>query len=150
MKERRTKSGKPMAHLTLSDSAGAFEVTLFEETLTAARSLLTAGQSLVLDVEMRLEGETLRLTANRVDSIDRVAERAGRGLRIFLNNPSPLPSLKAILERAKGGRGRVTLVANLDNGAREVEIMLPGRYGISPAVRNAVMAVSGVVEAEEL
>ncbi|MDA5193764.1 DNA polymerase III subunit alpha [Govanella unica] len=150
MRERRTKSGKPMAHLMLSDASGAFEVTLFEEILNSARSILNGGQSLVISCEIRLDGETLRLTGNSVESIDRVAERSGRGLRVFINSSSPIQSLKTILERAKGGRGNVTLVASLDHGEREVELSLPGRYAISPPVRNAVMAVSGVVDAEEL
>ena len=89
IKERKTKSGKPMAHVTLSDVAGSFEVTLFAETLGVARPMLEAGQSVMMKVEARLDGETLRLTANMVESLDKVAERTAGGLQIYLELGSP-------------------------------------------------------------
>lgn len=149
IKERRTKTGKPMAHLSLSDGSGAFEVTLFEETLNTARPLLTAGQSLVLTCDLRLDGETLRLTASAVDSVDRVAARSGSGLKVALSSPHPLSALKELFGRARGGRGLITLTATLDQG-REVEFSLPGRYAISPAVRAEVGMLPGVDAVEEI
>jgi DNA polymerase-3 subunit alpha len=150
IKERRTKTGKPMAHVTLSDSAGSFEVTLFEETLNASRALLVAGQSLVMSCEIRLDGDTLRLTANKFDSIDRVAEKSGRGLKVVVSNTAPLASLQAVLARAKGGRGLVTIAAAIPERDEEVEVRLPGRYSVSQAVRAEVARLSGILEVEEV
>ena len=150
VKERKTKSGKPMAHVLLSDPAGSFEVTLFSETLNVARDLISPGQSVVMVIEARLDGETLRLTANGVESLDRVAERAAQGLRIFVDSAQPMEEIRSILGRCSGGRGYVSLIASLDQGRREVELTLNERYAISPAVRNAVMAVDGVIDATEL
>ncbi|MEX1147050.1 MAG: DNA polymerase III subunit alpha, partial [Sphingomonadales bacterium] len=149
IKERKTKSGKPMAHVALSDVDGSFEVTLFEEVLNGARPLLDAGHPVVMGVEARLDGDTLRLTAGAVDSLDRVAERSAEGLKIHIASDEPLAGIRSVLDRCKGGRGLVSVIASLNSGLREVEITLPDRYAISPAVRSAVMAVDGVLDAND-
>ena len=63
-KERNTRTGSRMAWVTLSDTAGTYEVTLFSEVLSRARPLLEEGTAVLVTAEARLENEALRLTAN--------------------------------------------------------------------------------------
>jgi DNA polymerase-3 subunit alpha len=148
--ERKSQRGKPFAFLTLSDSHGNFEVTLFSETLASARPLLETGQSVVVHVDARLDGETLRLTARSIEAIDAVAARSATGMKIFLNDDSPLRGISEILSKHRGGRGYVTLILQLGEGTREVDITLGEKYKISPSVSQAITAVSGVIEALEV
>lgn len=148
--ERKSQRGKPFAFLTMSDASGTFEVTFFSEILANSRPLMKTGQSVVVAVDIRLDGEALRLTARSIEEIDAVAARSATGLKVFLRDDSALQNLSNILVGHKGGRGYVTLILMLDEGAREVDITLADRYRISPAVRNAVTALNGVMEAQEV
>jgi DNA polymerase III subunit alpha len=52
-----------------------------------------------------------------------------------------------------GGRGRVSVVVPLQSqhGAlREVEIALPGSFKVTPRLTEAVAAIPGVLEAQEI
>ena len=44
----------------------------------------------------------------------------------------------------------VTLVFPVEKGEREVELELPGRYAVTPALKGAIRHVSGVREVEEV
>ncbi len=48
---------------------------------------------------------------------------------------------------ANRGEGEVSLILMLD-GAREVEVRLPGKYQATPAIAGALRAVPGVVQVE--
>ena len=67
-------------------------------------------------------------------------------MRVFLRDERPIGSVQERL-RARG-EGEVSLVLILDNGEREVEVRLPGRYMASPQVAGALRAVPGVVDVE--
>ena len=51
------------------------------------------------------------------------------------------------LQRVRG-EGEVSLILILDEGEREVEVKLPGRYPASPQIAGALRAVPGVVQVE--
>ena len=61
-----------------------------------------------------------------------------------MSDPEPLESLKSLLEREAEGRGHIKLVLDLADG-QEVELELPGGYRLSPAARQAIKAVPGLV-----
>lgn len=149
VKTRNTRTGSRMAWVRLSDLAGTYEVTAFSETLARAESLLAAGMSLLIQAEVRLEGETLRITAQDFTALDQAASETASGLRLRLNAPIAVPQLRAILEKEAGGRGRVVLLARLD-AHHSAEIALPGRYALSPRFRHAVKMLPGVEAVEEL
>ena len=48
------------------------------------------------------------------------------------------------------GDGEIALVLMLEDGRREVEIRLPGRYKATPQIAGAIKAVPGVVAVEAL
>ncbi|MAU42039.1 MAG: DNA polymerase III subunit alpha [Kordiimonas sp.] len=149
-RERKSQRGNAYAFVSLSDSAGAFEVTLFSETLLKARPFLTAGQSVVMNVEVQLHEDNIRLTAQSIETLDQVAARSATGLVIEIADIKVLEEVKALLEDAKGGRGNVTLKLTLDDGEYDVDVALPGKYSITPALSNAISLAEGVDDAREI
>jgi DNA polymerase-3 subunit alpha len=97
----------------------------------------------------RWDGDDLKLQIVGVQGLDEAAAQTGAGLRIFIDNTKPLGG---IAERVKGqnGRGLISLVFPVEAGAREVELELPGRYAVTPALRGALRVISGVQEVEEI
>jgi DNA polymerase-3 subunit alpha len=146
--ERTSAKGSRYAFLTLSDSSGMFEVTVFSETLAASRELLDAGGPLLLEVDAKLEDEQVRMTCQRIASLDQEAARAAAGLRIFVRDEAPLPTLAQLVNKEGRGRNRIILVAQVER--REVELALDRTIQLNPAFMHALRSVPGVVEVEEI
>ena len=146
-RELNSRRGSRMAFVQLSDAGGVYEVTLFSEVLSRSRELLDSAQALLLSVsvEWQPEAEEPRLTAQNLEPLDEVAARAAAG-RAHLSWKIAAP-LSSIRNRCSDGRsragGRSVLVLDLDD-AQEAEFELPGRYRLSPGIRQAMKAISGV------
>jgi DNA polymerase-3 subunit alpha len=147
-KERTSGRGNRFAFVQMSDPSGTFEVTLFSEILREARTLLDSGQPLVVTVDVRSEEESLRLTAQKIEPLDTVVALAAAGLRVFVGEARALSSLKSVIAREVGGRGRVTVV--LDLPAREVEIAIPGGFKVGPQTRAAVKSLPGIIDVHDI
>jgi DNA polymerase-3 subunit alpha len=147
-KERTSARGNRFAFVQLSDTSGAFEVTVFSETLSQARGVLDGGQPLIVTVDVRREEDSLRLTVQKIEPLDTVVAQAAAGLRIFVSEPEALPRLKSVISREAGGRGRVTVV--LDLPSREIELALPGGFRVDPRIRAAVKSLPGIVDVHDI
>ena len=147
-KERTSGRGNRFAFVQMSDPSGTYEVTLFSEILLEARALLDSGQPLVVTVDVRSEEENLRLTVQKIELLDTVVALAAAGLRVFVGEARALSSLKSVIAREAGGRGRVTVV--LDLPAREVEIAIPGGFKVGPQTRAAVKSLPGVIDVHDI
>ena len=70
--------------MQLSDPTGQYEVTVFSDTLEAARAHFETGAQVVLTVEATMEADQLKLLARSAAPIDSlVAAGESAGLRIF-------------------------------------------------------------------
>jgi len=147
--ERTSARGSRFAFLQMSDASGMYEVTLFSELLSAHRELLEPGTPLLVSVDVRLEPDNIRLTAQSVQPLEQAAAQTSAGLKVYLADTAPLPSLKQIMDRCGKGRGRLHLVLELDRG-RECEVTVAGGWTISPATRGAIKAISGVVDVQDV
>ena len=147
--ERTSARGNRFAFVQLSDTSGAFEVTLFSETLAASRELLDTGAPILISGDARLEEDAVRITAQSIQVLDQAAAEAAMGLTVYLRDDEPLQSLRAVIDQQGRGRGKVRLIMPIGSN-REVEIALPGVYAISPSTRAAVRAIPGVVDAQEM
>jgi DNA polymerase-3 subunit alpha len=149
--ERKSAKGNRFAFVSLSDPTGLYEVTVFSDTLEAARDVLEPGMNVVLTVEANLEGETLKLLARGAVSIDQVAAEAGaQALRIHLNRAEAVPSIAALLGRVEGrNRAQITLCV-ADAAGREIDVMLPKPFPVTPQIRGAIKAMQGVVMIEDM
>ena len=149
--ERKSAKGNRFAFVSLSDPTGLYEVTVFSDTLEAARDVLEPGMNVVLTVEASLEGETLKLLARGAVSIDQVAAEAGaQALRIHLNRAEAVPSIAALLARVEGhNRAQITLCV-ADAMGREIDVALPKPFPVTPQIRGAIKAMQGVVMIEDM
>ena len=147
-KERTSGRGNRFAFVQMSDPTGTFELTVFSEMLGASRALLDSGQPLVVTVDVRSEEEGLLLTAQKIKPLDTVVALAAAGLRVFVGEARALSSLKSVIAREAGGRGRVTVV--LDLPAREVEIAIPGGFKVGLATRAAVQSLPGIIDVHDI
>ncbi|HZD25886.1 MAG TPA: DNA polymerase III subunit alpha, partial [Alphaproteobacteria bacterium] len=147
--ERKNSRNNPYAFVQLSDPTGVFEVTVFAEELSANRELLEPGRSVLLTVDARMEGEAPRMVVQGIVDIDEASTQAGADIRVYLNDRSPLDSIRSLLESGRRGRASVTLMLALSEQAREVEIRLPHGYAMTPADRGALKAIPGVIDVRE-
>ncbi len=149
--ERKTRSGKRMGIVMLSDPTGQYEAIIFEESLARFRDLLEPGKSVILEVgaDMREEGVSIRVQA--VKSLEDEAARVTRNLRIFVRDEKPVPDISSMLGGKMAlarGDGSVSMVVIPSDGAMEVEVVLRQRYRVTPEFAAAVKSLPGVVTAE--
>ncbi len=146
--ERRSKKGNPFAFIGLSDSTGEFEAVVFSETLAMARDYLEVNTSVVVGVEADVDGDEVRLRVTGVRPIEQVAAETSNGLRLFVDDPAAIDSIRACLPSK--GRGQLSLILGADAGKREVEIQLPGRFDVTPQARGALKSIPGVIHVEDV
>jgi len=146
-KERTTRTGSRMAWVRLSDSSGSTEVTLFSEVLLKNRPLLAEGMAVLVTAEARMEGETLRLTAQGIEALDKAASGVGQQMRLWLEDAGAIDPIRDMLAREGQGRGRVVLIPRLAQG-QELEVVLPGNWNVSPRLAQALKVVPGVAQVE--
>ncbi len=148
-REMRSQRGSAYAFVTLTDQSGEYDVTVFSEQLSAHRDLLEPGSLLLLNVTGRMDRDRPRLTAHSIQAVERLAQDANLGLRLYVNDAKPLESIRSRLQAAGAGKGQVHLVLLGEGRRQEIEMRIPGSYAIGPRVRGALAAVSGVLEVQE-
>jgi len=149
-KERISQKGNRYAFVTCSDASGSFEATMFSEILTAAGDLLVPGTAVLIKATAQFEGETVRLTAQSVKGLDKLAAQTAAGLKIVITDDKPLAELQSTFQDAKRGRGKVTIVTRTP--AREVHINLPAsqHVAVTPELLHQVYAIAGIAEVLEI
>ncbi len=149
--ERKSAKGNRFAFVSLSDPTGLYEVTVFSDTLEAARDNLEPGKNVVLTVEANLEGETLKLLARAAQPIDQVAAEAGaQALRIHLNRAEAVPSIANLLAKVEGRNRAQIILCVPDDQGREIDLTLAQSYPITPQIKGAIKAMQGVVLIEDM
>lgn len=149
--ERKSAKGNRFAFVQLSDPTGLYEVTVFSDVLEAARDHLEPGRNVVLTVKADPDGDSVKLLANAIQPIDSVAADASASdLKIHLNKADALPSLAGLLDKLQGrNRAEIYVCVACDDG-QEVDLKLPKTYPITPQIKGAIKAMSGVVMVEEV
>ncbi|MBL4926672.1 DNA polymerase III subunit alpha [Fuscibacter oryzae] len=149
--ERKSAKGNRFAFVALSDPTGLYEVTVFSDVLEVARDLLEPGKNVILSVRVDPDGEGVKLLANSVASPDAAIAQAGSAdLRIHLNRAEAIPSLAALLATVQGRvKAQITLCIPEEDG-REIDLLLPQPYPVTPQIKGAIKAMQGVVMVEEV
>ena len=154
--ERKSARGNRFAFAQLSDTSGAYEVTLFSDTLDKCREFLETGAKVVVTVEANMESDQLKLLGRSVAPIDVVVADAGQtSLRIFVENSGAVENIASVLTRAQetvkqGARGPV-LLCLLDSGLPgEVEVDLGREFPVNPQIKGALKSLDGVMQVEEV
>ncbi len=147
--ERTNGKGNRYAFVQLSDATGMVEVTLFSETLAVSRELLDSGVPVMMNIEARIDGESVKVTANSVSDLQEVAKNRVESLKVFVADPTPLESIQALIAGEAGGKGQISIVLNIDP-EREVEVDLPGKYTVTPKIASMLKSVRGVMEVQQV
>ncbi|MGR3500855.1 DNA polymerase III subunit alpha [Pseudaestuariivita sp.] len=154
--ERKSARGNRFAFAQLSDPTGAYEVTLFSDTLETAREHLETGSKVVVQVEATMEADQLKLLGRSVAPIDTVAGASdGGGLKVFVEDAAAVPIVARILEDAaqaarQAGRGPVVLCLLDPSLPGEVEVDLGDSFAVNPQIKGAVKSLPGVVTVEDI
>lgn len=142
------------AFISLSDIAGAYEVSVFNEgLLTQQRDNLENGKILLVYADGKMDESGVRLIAQQISLLDDVLikqqQTKGMGnFRIVVNRTDALTTIRGLLGDPNGQGASVTLSAQL--GPELAEIQLPGKYTLSPATLDKIRVIQGVVSAEEI
>jgi DNA polymerase-3 subunit alpha len=145
--ERKSRNGNRYAFVGFSDPTGQFEAVVFADTLANSRELLEPGTAVQLGVEAEWNGSETRIRVRTVSALDDAVLKVETGIRIFVRNPDPLPSIAKRLD--KGGKAPVHLILLTEGGQREVELDLGSDYAMSPRVKSALKAIDGVWDVQE-
>lgn len=148
-KERISQKGNRFAFLSCSDASGAYEVTLFSETLTMAGELLVAGQPVLIKATAQFEGESARLTAQSVKALDKLAAQTAAGLKITVSDEKPLAQLAEVIGDAGRGRGKVTILARTPRVEATIALK-DTSVAVTPELLHALNIIPGIVEIQEI
>ena len=144
-REMTSAKGNRFAFVAFSDATGQFEAVVFSDVLLDAGDVLEPGSAVLVHVEANRKGDEIKLKALLIQSLDKAAGAAQKGLTIVLDasalarDPNAITQLKDLLQ--PGGRGEVRLVIPLLVRDRDVEIKLKGRYQLSPAHTSKIEAL---------
>jgi DNA polymerase-3 subunit alpha len=147
-RERVGKSGRRYAFAEFSDATGSYEVAIFSEVLERAREVIQSNAPLLLTVVVKEEDGQLRMTTQDIVSLDHAAAKSVKGLRVVLNTERPVPKLKAIMDEAPKGRHNIRVRVLLDD--QTVDLKLGSRIMLTQRTMEALRAVSGILELQEL
>jgi DNA polymerase III subunit alpha len=163
-RERRSQKGNKFAFAMFSDPSGQFEAVIFSDALAASGDLLEAGTPVLLAVEAERDGEALKMRVQSIKSLNAAAAELETGLKLQLDDQMiaaqklKISDLKTKLQKgapaaAKKG-GEVRLVVAMDQiagvkGAREIELILTGKFDVSPGQADQLSALPGVLSVAE-
>ncbi len=154
--ERKSARGNRFAFVQLSDVTGAFEVTLFSDTLEKAREHLETGAKVVITCEATMESDQLKLLGRSVVPIDGVVADAGdSGLKIFVEDEAAIHSVAEVLANSAkatqhAGKGPVRFCL-MDAGLPgEVEVDAGRDFAVNPQIKGAIKSLGGVLDVHDI
>uniref|UniRef100_UPI002352D95F DNA polymerase III subunit alpha n=1 Tax=Lentibacter algarum TaxID=576131 RepID=UPI002352D95F len=154
--ERKSARGNRFAFVQLSDVSGAYEVTVFSDTLEKAREYLEVGAKVVVTCEATMESDQLKLLARSFAPIDAVVADAGQtGLKIFVEDQGAISAVAEVLANAAkaaqgAGKGPLHFCLMDPSLPGEVELTAGRDFPISPQIKGAIKSLSGVVEVQDI
>jgi DNA polymerase-3 subunit alpha len=148
-KQERATARSRFAFVQLSDPSGTYEVTVFAELLGRARERLESGEPLLIEGEVRIEGDTLKVLASSIERLDAVlangGARAGIGIEVRLSDPGAARELADLLGPHGDGGARVRLVLPL-GADQEVAIELGDAHRLARTRRMDLERRAGVLQ----
>ncbi len=153
--ERKSARGNRFAFAQLSDPTGAYEVTIFSDTLEKCRDYLETGSKVVLTCEATMESDQLKLLARSIGPIDAVVADAGSaGIKVFLDAVDAVPGVANVLAGVQdavknGPRGPIMICLMDPDLPGEVEMDLGTEFPVNPQIKGAIKSLPGVMAVED-
>ncbi|MGD9510505.1 MAG: DNA polymerase III subunit alpha, partial [Geminicoccaceae bacterium] len=148
-KQERVTERTRLVRLIVSDAAAQFEITAFSELMGQARELLDGTAPLYFEVDARVDGDNLRLTAQRIQKLEEVVDSARAAVEITLVAPNVAERLRMMLQRQGTGGARIRLVVPMP-GAEEAVLSLPEDFLLASGQRLDVERMAGVVAVRDV
>ena len=148
-KERISQKGSRYAFVTFSDASGSYEAMLFSETLAAAADLLEPGTAVLIKATAQFEGESVKLLAQSIRGLDKMASQTSAGLQITITDDKPLAALQAAFADAKPGRGLVQIMVRTPQFETRVDLKHKP-ISVTPELLHAVYSIAGIAEVMEI
>ena len=143
------KSGKKFAFIVGSDTNGTFEALCFSEMLNQSRELLDSGKPLIVSLAADLNDEgVVRATVQNVEYLADAVARVSESVILYVESPSCLLAIKEALDKDKGGRGNVIIVAKA--GDYQVEIKLPKGYALNADTITILRSIPGIGQVKQV
>lgn len=146
--ERKSKSGNSFAFVGFSDATGQFETVVFSDTLSASRHLLEVGAPVLVKIEAEIDGEQIKTRLQSIEDLNKVAQTVHKGLRLRVEPGLSFQKLQSRL--TEKGSGQIYLRCHLGELSREIDVLLPGRYNISPQHTARLRNMKGVLDVIEI
>lgn len=155
IKERKSAKGNRYAFVQLSDASGAYEVTVFSDTLNASRDLLLSGTSVILTVEGEVEPESeqVRLKVFGIQSLDNLPQFE-EFLDIhcdFYQEKEVLETMKSLSELIKPlkqGTGKITFFVPMTDRSKIAKISLPNGYHLTAGIKARLQEIPNIIKVE--
>jgi len=139
LKERITKKGEKMAHLTLEDLEGTVEVTVFPGAYSECRDIFASPEPIFLLGRVEAGDQAIKVLAEEVFRMENVRDRLARSVhfQILLDRmtEADVAELRKTILRHSGDRkGFLHLVRP---GDYEAILSLPDGVGVAPSLELA-------------
>jgi DNA polymerase-3 subunit alpha len=148
-RQERVTERTRLVRLIVSDAAAQYEITAFSELMGQARELLDGTAPLYFEVDARVDGDILRLTAQRIQKLDDVVDMARSAVEITLAAPNVAQRLKAMLQQQSANGARVRLVVPMP-GTEDAILALPADFVLVSGQRLDVERLAGVVAVRDV
>jgi len=148
-KERISQKGSRYAFVTFSDASGSYEAMLFSETLASAADLLEPGTAVLIKATAQFEGESVKLLAQSIRGLDKMASQTSAGLQITITDDKPLAALQVAFADAKPGRGLVQIMVRTPQFETRVDLKHKP-ISVTPELLHAVYSIAGIAEVMEI
>jgi DNA polymerase-3 subunit alpha len=146
------KRGDAMAFVQVEDWSGRIEVSLFREAWIEYGPLLTRDAILVFEGGLSLDefSGNYQVRVNSVATIESACERSARVLRVKLNGVGAdfATRLQHTLAAHRGGATPVRISYHNAEGQAEYELGAEWRVRATPALKDSLQALDGVIAAE--
>lgn len=147
-RENVSERGNRYAFAGFTDRTGSFETTLFSDVLKQSKELLEREIPVLVTADARLENGTVRLLAQRIESLDDAIARQQTGLGIWLSDASCLDEIKQAL--AEDGAGTAPVKFFVLCGDAEIELTLGYRFRLSGGLRQKLKNIAGIRKFAEI
>ncbi len=148
-KQERTTPRSRFAFVQLSDPTGSYEITVFSELLGQARESLEGNQPLLIEGEVRLDGDIIKILASTIQTLDEAVSRGGKKsaagrVEVKLADAEAANKVSQILGPHGDGSAWVRLVLPIDRD-EEVTIDLGASHRLALGRRIDLERQAGVL-----
>lgn len=144
-------SGNKYAFVSLSDTSGAVEASIFSDGLAKYEHILESGLPVCVELSIdRQDPEKgIRVTIRSVKTLDEAIAEQAKGIIIYLNDVSAVREVKQILAADKQGTNKVYFVPEIKDW--DIKIELDGGYAFyDTSVISKLRAIPGISQIKEV